>query len=66
MQGLASSRRQSRYPDIMSDTLNTVLKLYSDLLSKFSEISFQVYVSEGISHPVFYADLVSKLRRVKC
>ena len=39
---------------------------YSDLLSKFGEISFQEYVSEGISHPVFYGDLVYKLRRVKC
>ena len=28
--------------------------------------TFQKYVSEGISHPVFYGDLVSKLRRVKC
>ena len=39
---------------------------YSDLLLKFGEISFQKYVSEGISHPVFYGDLVYKLRRVKC
>ena len=38
---------------------------YSDLLSKFGEISFQDFVSEGISHPVFYGDLVYKLRRVK-
>ena len=38
---------------------------YYDLLS-FSEISFQEYVSEGISHPVFYGDLVYKLRKVKC
>ena len=38
---------------------------YSDLLSKFVEISFQEFVSEGISHPVFYCDLVYKLRRVK-
>ena len=29
---------------------------YSELLSKFSEISFQENVSEGISHPVFYGD----------
>ena len=29
-------------------------------------ISFQDYVSEGISHRVFYGDLVYKLRRVKC
>ena len=40
---------------------------YSDLLSKFDEISFQEFVSDGISKPVFYDDLVySKLRRVKC
>ena len=42
-------------------------KLYttSELLSKFGDISFQEYVSKGISHPVFYGDLVYKLRRVK-
>ena len=39
---------------------------YSDLLSKFDEISFQEYVSEGISHPVFYGILICKLRRVNC
>ena len=39
--------------------------LYSALLSKFGEISFQEYVSEGISHPVFYGDLIYKPRRVK-
>ena len=38
---------------------------YSGLLSKFGEISFQEYVTEGISQPVFYGDLVYKLRRVK-
>ena len=38
---------------------------FSYLLSKF-EISLQKYVSEGISQPVFYGDLVYKLRRVKC
>ena len=38
---------------------------YSELLSKFGVISFQEYVSEGITHPVFYGDLVYKLRRVK-
>ena len=35
---------------------------YSDLLSKFGEISFQEYVTEGIPHPVIYGDLVYKLR----
>ena len=29
------------------------------------DISFQEYLSKGISHPVFYGDLVYKLRRVK-
>ena len=43
----------------------TFFSSYSDLLSKFGEISFQEYVSEGISHPVFYGDLVYKLRRIK-
>ena len=41
------------------------LRSYSELLSKFGDISFQEYVSKGISHPVFYGDLVYKLRRVK-
>ena len=38
---------------------------YSELLSKFGEKSFQEYVSEGISHPVFYNNLVHKLKRIK-
>ena len=38
---------------------------YSELLSKFGAISFEEYVSQGITHPVFYGDLVYKLRRVK-
>ena len=38
---------------------------YSGLLSKFGNISFQEYLSKGISHPVFYGDLVYKLRKVK-
>ena len=38
---------------------------YSELLSKFGDISFQEYLSKGISHPIFYGDLVYKLRRVK-
>ena len=37
---------------------------YSELLSKF-DISFKEYASKGISQPVFYGDLVYKLRRVK-
>ena len=37
----------------------------SDLVSQFCAISFQEYVSKGITHPVFYGDLVYKLTRVK-
>ena len=39
---------------------------YSEILSKFGAISFQKYVSKGITHTVCYGDLVYKLRRVKC
>ena len=35
---------------------------YSELLSKFGAISFQEYVSKGITHPVFYGDLVYKTK----
>ena len=42
-----------------------ILWSYSELLSKFGEISFQEYVSKEIDYPVFYGDLVYKLRRVK-
>ena len=47
-------------------TFRKFFRSYSDLLSNFGEISFQEYVTEGISHPDFYGDLVYKLRRVKC
>ena len=33
--------------------------------SEFGAISFQEYVSKGITHPVFYGDVVYKLTRVK-
>ena len=46
-------------------TFGKFFKSYSELLSKFGAISFQEYVSKGITHPVFYSDLVYKLRRVK-
>ena len=36
---------------------------YSELLSKFGDISFQEYLSKGISHPVFYGDLVYKFKK---
>ena len=44
-----------------------VTRSHSELLSKFGEISCKEYVSEGITHPVFYGDIhvVYKLRRVK-
>ena len=38
---------------------------YSELLSKFGAISFQEYLSKGITHPVFHSDLVYKIRKVK-
>ena len=47
-------------------TFGKFFRSYSDLLSKFGEISFHEYVTERISHPVFYGDLVYKLRRVRC
>ena len=46
-------------------TFGKFLRSYSELLSKFGDILFQEYVFKGISHPVFYSDLVYKLRRVK-
>ena len=46
-------------------TFGKFFRSYSELLSKFGAISFQEYVSKGITHPVFYGDLFYKLRRVK-
>ena len=46
-------------------TFGKFFRSYSELLSKFGDISFQEYLSKGISNPVFYGDLVYKLRRVK-
>ena len=46
-------------------TFGKFFRSYSELLSKFCDISFQEYVSKGIYHPVFYCNLVYKLRRVK-
>ena len=37
----------------LSKTYGKLFRSYSDLLSKFGEISFQGYVTEGITHPVF-------------
>ena len=47
-------------------TCGKFFRSYSDLLSKFGEISFQEYVTEEISHPVFNGVLVYKLRMVRC
>ena len=47
-------------------TFEAFLRPCSELLSKFGAISFQEYVSKGITHPVFDSDLVYKLKRVKC
>ena len=46
-------------------TFGIFFRSYSELMSKFSAISFQEYVSKGIAHPVFYGEIVYKLRRVK-
>ena len=46
-------------------TFGKFFRSYSELLSKFGDISFQECVSKGISHPVSYGDLVYKLMRVK-
>ena len=50
------------YPLVLS---RFCLWSYSEHLSKFRALSFQQYVSKGITHPAFYGDLVYKLRRVK-
>ena len=50
---------------VLRKTFGKFFRSYSELLSKFGEISFQDYVSQGITDPVFYGDLVYKLRRVK-
>ena len=46
-------------------TFGKFFRSYSELLSKFGDISFQEYLSKGISHLVFYGVLVYKLRRIK-
>ena len=46
-------------------TFGKVFRSYSELLSKFGDISFQEYLSKGIYRPVFYGYLVYKLRRIK-
>ena len=46
-------------------TFGKFFRSYFELLSKFGDISFQEYLSKGISHPVFYGDQAYKLRSVK-
>ena len=46
-------------------TFGKLFRSYSELLSKVGAMSFQEYVSKGITHLVCYGDLVYKLRRVK-
>ena len=46
-------------------TFGKFFRSYSELLSKFGEISSQGYISQGITHHVFYGDLIYKLRGVK-
>ena len=58
-QGYGYHKRRSR------KTFGKFFRSYSELLSKFCTISFPEYVSKGITHLVFYGELVYKLRRVK-
>ena len=46
-------------------TFGKFFRSYFELLSNFGAISFQDYVSQWLTHPVFYADPVYKLRSVK-
>ena len=46
-------------------TFGKFFRSYSELLSKFGDISFQEYVFKGSSLSVVYGDLVYKLRWVK-
>ena len=39
-------------------TFGNFFRSYSELLSKLGDMSFQEYIFKGISHPVFYGDLV--------
>ena len=47
---------------ILRKTLTKFFRSYTEILSKFGDISFQKYVSKGIS---LRGDLVYKLRRAK-
>ena len=50
---------------MLPKTWGKFFKSYFELLSKLNAMSFQEYVSKGITHLVFYGDLVYKHRRVK-
>ena len=47
-------------------TLEKFFRLTLTFYLNLVKYRFKEYVSEGISHPVFYGDLVYKLKRVKC
>ena len=49
----------------MAEATKCVNQMNVKIRSTFGDISFQEYVTKGISHPVFYGDLVYKLRKVK-
>ena len=54
------------YYDLVSKSyILHLFYIYFTFLSKSGAISFQEHVSKGITHPVFYGDLVYNLRRVK-
>ena len=46
-------------------TFGKFFRSYSEHLFKFGAVSFQGYVSKGITYPVFYGDLLYKVRTVK-
>ena len=50
---------------IFGKTFGKFFRSYSELLFKFGAKSFQDYVSQGITHPVSYGDLVYKFWMVK-
>ena len=58
-------KKQIKKDSESEDLIYKFFRSYSELLSKFGAISFQDYVSQRITHPVFNGDLVYKFRRVK-
>ena len=52
----------------MSQIFENIWEVLQDILRtsvQFGTISIEKYVSKGITHPVFYGDLICKLRRIK-